>query len=375
MNLNVLQLITLFSSFLLFLLGSIFLFYPHGKKLNNSLLGAFMFSNAVLLGNFFCALTIHNYWLHFPLINDIGHHSYLLLAPLLYLYIIALCSSDYRFSLKSILHFLPYIIVVCLAFLIDIFAKELELFIPKTGYYFDLIYKTILYTQIAAYIIASFLVLGKYRSQLKELYSSLIKFDLLWIKLILYSLILMWFTDVLIFFEYTLHLFNSYVSQYLIYQTISINLILCICLIYKGMRQTPILSGVLAVPKYGQNLEELTNYQAYRKQLDFIMEKEKPYLSPELNLEELAKRLNITPKQLSQTIHVCFNQNFNNYINWHRVEEAKRLMETDKMNKKILYEILFEAGFNSKSVFNESFKKFTEFTPKEFRKKMTNITS
>ncbi len=315
MNLSILQIIALFSSFLLFILGIVFIYYPHGKKTSNYLLGAFMISNAVLLGNFFIIITFQSNNFNFQIINNIGLHSYLLLAPLLYLYIISLCKNDYYFSVKELLHFLPFLVIVSLDFFITLVGSDLANYFPKPRYYFDIIYKLILYTQIPIYIFASFNKLIKYRSQLKELYSNLIKIDLIWVNLVLYFLIIMWLTDSVNFILNTFHLFNTSVSYYLTYQSISINLFLCISLIYKGMGQTTIPTGKLSLPKYVQNTEDPSTYKEYKNLLSQIMEKEKLYLIPELNLENLAKRLNISSRQLSQTIHVCFGQNFKNYIN------------------------------------------------------------
>jgi AraC-like DNA-binding protein len=85
--------------------------------------------------------------------------------------------------------------------------------------------------------------------------------------------------------------------------------------------------------------------------------------------------LNISPKLLSQTINFCFKQNFNSYINQYRIDEAKKIIEADKKDKKTVFEILLDSGFNSKSVFNESFKKFNGFTPKEYRESLRKIKS
>ena len=63
-----------------------------------------------------------------------------------------------------------------------------------------------------------------------------------------------------------------------------------------------------------------------------------------------------------------FEKNFYDLINTHRVEEAKKRL-IDSNNTKTILEILYEVGFNSKSVFNSAFKKNTGFTPTEFRKK------
>jgi AraC-like DNA-binding protein len=62
-------------------------------------------------------------------------------------------------------------------------------------------------------------------------------------------------------------------------------------------------------------------------------------------------------------------QNFFDFINRYRIEEAQRLL-TDPPDKKItVLEVLYECGFNSKSSFNTLFKKHTGLTPSEFKKK------
>ena len=373
MNLNALQIITLFSSFLLFMLGSIFLFYHHKRKISNYILSAYMFSNTVLLGNFFAEITFPRYIHKFPVIDHIGMHCYLLLAPFLFLYIISLCKKDFRFSLKIILHFAPYMLVTGTAILICIFANSSGPKFAKIWYIFSVINNLVLYFQIGTYIVFSFIELKRYRSQLKELYSNLIRIDLQWINLVLYFLILMWLTDMSDNYLNMFHLVKPGITYYLLIQSVSADLLLCISLIYKGMQQTSFTSGIASAAKYSQTNLDNSAYEEYRNRLTLFIEKEKPFLVPDLNLDNLAEKMKIPPKHLSQTINFCFKQNFNNYINRYRVNEAKQLMEMDKKGKKTFFEILFEAGFNSKSVFNESFKKHTGTTPKEFRKKIKII--
>jgi AraC-like DNA-binding protein len=134
------------------------------------------------------------------------------------------------------------------------------------------------------------------------------------------------------------------------------------------MRQASVPSGISPQPKYSQSKIEANIYEENKILLNQIMENEKPYLLPELNLDELAKMLNKPPKQLSQTINLGFSMNFNTYINRYRINEAKRIIELDVNDKKTIYEILLDAGFNSKSVFNDAFKKHAGCTPKEYRR-------
>ena len=106
-----------------------------------------------------------------------------------------------------------------------------------------------------------------------------------------------------------------------------------------------------------------------RDELLGYIEKEKPYLDPELSLDQLSRSLNIRPKILSQVINESLNKNFFEFINGYRIEEAKKKL-IDPADKKItVLEILYEVGFNSKSSFNTIFKKHTGLTPSEFKRK------
>jgi YesN/AraC family two-component response regulator len=85
-------------------------------------------------------------------------------------------------------------------------------------------------------------------------------------------------------------------------------------------------------------------------------------------LKTLAERLGVHYNYLSQIINEQFKQNFNDFINKYRIEEAKKILKTPSGSEKTILEIAYETGFYSKSVFNTAFKKFTGKTPSEFRK-------
>jgi AraC-like DNA-binding protein len=92
----------------------------------------------------------------------------------------------------------------------------------------------------------------------------------------------------------------------------------------------------------------------------------KPFLDPDITLKKLASRISVQSKHLSQIINKYKNQNFYDYINYYRINEAKNILVDSKNNKTIL-EVLFECGFNSKSAFNTHFKKITGSTPTQFK--------
>jgi len=98
-----------------------------------------------------------------------------------------------------------------------------------------------------------------------------------------------------------------------------------------------------------------------------LMEVDKLYQEPELTLQQLASRLQLSVHQLSQAINDGLKKNFYDLVNGYRVEEAKRLLMDDKTAGYTILSIGFEAGFNSKTTFNTVFKKFTGLTPSDFR--------
>jgi AraC-like DNA-binding protein len=360
----------MFSSFLMILLGVIFFFNPSGKKLSNYLLSGFIIANAVLLTNFFLQLKFPSYHSEFSIIYTIGTHCYFLLAPLVYLYIISLCRPGNRISKKWVLHLLPFFIITFLTFYLKVLTKNTDTNLDKVWYYFFVAGKLALYIQIAAYIGFSFIELKQYRLQIKELYSNLMNIDLIWVNLVLYFFILMCLVDMLCFILIVFNKINSPFTYYLGCLSISTDLVLSVSLIFKGMQQAAIHAEIITLPKYSLDQQDVTNYEKNKILLLQCMNNEKPYLLPELNLNDLAKMINLSPKYLSQTINFCFKQNFNSFINQYRVDESKRIIESDKADKKTVFEILLDSGFNSKSVFNGSFKKLNGYTPKEYREKL-----
>jgi len=107
----------------------------------------------------------------------------------------------------------------------------------------------------------------------------------------------------------------------------------------------------------------------YLEKIMEVLEKEKIYREEKLTLGKLSEILSIPTHHLSQVINEKLQKNFNDLINTYRIEEAKKkLLESEKERTTIL-EIAYDVGFNSKSVFNQAFKKYTGMTPSRFRKK------
>ncbi|MFZ6010478.1 MAG: helix-turn-helix domain-containing protein, partial [Bacteroidota bacterium] len=119
------------------------------------------------------------------------------------------------------------------------------------------------------------------------------------------------------------------------------------------------------IQKYKGSLVTGDQQQNILQKLRQVMQAEKPFLSPDFSLPELAKQIGTTTHILSQVINEGLGKNFFEMTAEYRVDEAKRLL-IQKRNIKV-EEIAEQVGYNSKSSFNTAFKKITGKTPSEFR--------
>jgi YesN/AraC family two-component response regulator len=95
----------------------------------------------------------------------------------------------------------------------------------------------------------------------------------------------------------------------------------------------------------------------------------KQYFADNLaSLSDLAKRISESPHHVSQVINEKLHLSFFELLASYRVEEAKKILSGDIKNKITVEEISEMVGYNSKTAFNNAFKKITGKTPSEFRK-------
>lgn len=107
--------------------------------------------------------------------------------------------------------------------------------------------------------------------------------------------------------------------------------------------------------------------QALYANLEKIMREQRAYTDQNLTVASLANQLGTNQKYLSAAISHHGDGHFNQFINRHRVNEARRLL-SDKTNNQTVTEIMQECGFHSRSAFYAAFKRHTGLTPSQYRK-------
>lgn len=120
---------------------------------------------------------------------------------------------------------------------------------------------------------------------------------------------------------------------------------------------------VLTDDKIHENLETIF------ERLCTIMKNEKLYLEHDLKFSQVAVRMKISQRNISEAIKYKGFNSFNAFVNHYRIEKAKKML-AEKADIK-LTKVYLEAGFANETSFFRTFKKTTGMTPREWQ----NISS
>jgi AraC-like DNA-binding protein len=353
-----------------FILFSAFLLSRKKKNgLSNRLLAGFLLAKTVCIGDI-----LINY--HWPFFNARFPHAFfiawpftLLYMPLLFLYAKSAAYGNWRLRPAHALLLVPCLSLLVLATVkYHVYDAESKRRLLTAGLFnpgFWNAYTAVYFAQVFGYLGASLVVLKKFTSGLKEYYSSIERINLSWLKTVLigflgvYGIVFLGDVHRILTGRYSGALDLAMNAAFLSFAT---------ALIFKGLKQPDGFGGLDEKPKVkGQFLDTAVQKQ-YTEKLREVMRHEKPYLLPSITLDQLAEKMSVPPRHLSCLINTALNQNFFDLINSYRIEEAKSILKEKAEKRRTVLEVLYEVGFNSKSVFNTAFKKHTGVTPKEFKK-------
>ena len=341
-----------------------------GNKTANRILSAFATVIALAIAGVCLTKTRYTPWLYS--LGKINQPITFLGAPLLYLYVRFLVSSKRSFDKRDLLHFLPA--VLCLIFLIPFF-----IFFPSNpnnfiGRYYGatwyIVRAGLQILQFLVYLIVMIAGVVKYRKQKLETSedAKLVQFK---IRFLVATFCGLWFIGLVHYILTVVSPVYSQIAQADLIVSLGATLIVY-ALAYLSLREPAVLfitnDDLIRNPKkYRKSTLTAERVDLYLKRLFSVMESERPYSDGMLTLQKLAKRLSIPSHHLSQLLNEHLNQNFFDFVNRYRIEEAKKkLIEPSSKHYSILG-IAEEVGFNSKSAFHTAFKKHTNMTPTAFR--------
>jgi len=283
----------------------------------------------------------------------------LLLNPaLIYFYIVSLCDSEFGFKDIQWYHSIPFVFGLAWYLAGSPYSPENA----ETDQYFRAIAHLIV---MLPYYWGSIKVIERVKKTAENQRSSLVDLQLPWLQ---FLLIVCFFSILLVFLEIVL---GPHVDLY-IYKGINTNLGL-IGLIYYGLRSSELFKfkEIVAAPGKENVTIQPEELQKLSERLDKILKAEQLFLRPQIRLSDVAQEMGIKSYKLSEVIKQGLNTNFYNLINNLRAEHVIQLMKDPSKDYMSLLGLAMESGFNSKSVFNEYFRKKTGMTPSAFRLQFT----
>ncbi len=109
--------------------------------------------------------------------------------------------------------------------------------------------------------------------------------------------------------------------------------------------------------KYEKSGLKEEDAEIFFQRIEDYMEEEKPYLDSDLTIVDLSEKLNIPKHYVTEIINKKNNTNFYMFVNYYRIEEAKKKLRDEEYKEHSIIRIAYDCGFNSKSTFNNVFKK------------------
>ena len=146
---------------------------------------------------------------------------------------------------------------------------------------------------------------------------------------------------------------------------VSVAIVIALGAVFFKRRRQP-QPSTEANERFGQSPEAVsTKDEELMQRIYLLIEKEKPYLSSELKVSDIAEKLNTSSRNISDCIKNSTNNTFVNFINAYRIDYAKQLMSNHPDMK--ISEVFLSSGFANETTFFRIFKTATGMTPNEWK--------
>ena len=272
----------------------------------------------------------------------------LLIGPLLRWYVMGMTRPNFKLPKYYLVELVPFTLVFAASFLVsrNLIDKESKQTIIVFGSVLIFIY-----LHLAFYIFSSGRVLKhaiKGYQEVLQTKSQKAIFE--WLQLLIIGFVLIWITYFLNIIEDTV----PYIIGPLVYSLV------IYFLSYKAFQ-------LKVTDIDGEVFKKNENASLFDDISKLVIEK-KLYLESDISLSRISKLVGKSAQNTSEVINQYAKQNFNDFINYYRIQEAKKMLLDDKNEKYTISSIAFDIGFNSLSSFNTAFKKFEGTTPSLFRK-------
>ena len=351
------------------LLALALLTLKRGNPTANRVFGVFLLAVSIDIG--YGILFYSRYILVFPHLFQLNTPVPFLYGPLLFFYFKALVDPTYRLRRRDALHGLPF--VLCLTYFVPQYVRssayklealiDLFLGLPPEAYVIGSLKRL----HYLVYIVLMLRMLQQYSHRLRTQTIPTTQIQQRKQRLmrgLVGVFLFLWLTDV-----YDLVFAFELVTTIDVIQVAVIAGFLVVAT-YLALRQPHLFSSEPTAPptkKYATSSLKPEDVRDYAEKLRGVMQSEKPYRDGNLTLPRLARSVSLSPHLLSQLLNEHVGENFAQFVNRHRIEEAKAQLVDPAVQHFTMAAIAEEVGFNSTSAFNAAFKKITGATPSQYR--------
>lgn len=301
--------------------------------------------------------------------------------PLLYLYTKYIIKEHERFDKKDLRHFTPSILAIIIFAIL--YSTEISNLLSYIEFYDSLtllrsIIGNALIISLWVYVVLTLFRLYQYKKQIVNSYSfESAKISLNWLLFLTIFYLIFFHIIVLVSYLQIKKITVVYIEA--IGSVLS--LLIIYILSYCGLKQQQLSyeKGLpLIIQKPETYIPDENRYtksglkdnaaNEYLKQLITFMEESEPWKDAELSVAKLSKLTGIPKHYITQILNEYLHKNFYTFINEYRTEYAMKLIISPKYQNWSFVAIAYESGFNSKTAFNNFFKKYTNLTPSEYKK-------
>jgi AraC-like DNA-binding protein len=302
-----------------------------------------------------------------PYLFLIFKFSVLVSPPALYLYTKSIVYKNYQFTRKELYHFAPALAFPMTVVLIGVSMGE-EIYTLSPANFDILFYNPFFHLHLwvrnilcITYTVLSYQLLKNYRTKLLENYSNTEGMEHKWLTLLLGGYFLIWGS---IFLAYMCHIIGVSASLGNITGTATnyCTFVFLNTIVFYGLNMSIVCEGA-QLDDTKKAISEIQHEVIDDEHIALVtqaMIQDQLFLQPEITLEELAQHLSLPDRHVSSIINRHFQKNFFEFINFYRVEYAKKLIETIDQGNTSILDVMLDSGFNSKSAFNRYFKKYTD---------------
>ncbi|MGL1835089.1 helix-turn-helix domain-containing protein [Rhodocyclaceae bacterium SMB388] len=310
-----------------------------------------------------------------PNLAYIGTLVALLQAGTLLLYARSLMYRDFRLRKEHAIHTLLFWVVGAI-FLVEYYLQptdvKLRILMQRDhpGVLTSPLLAVAIHLVFLGYLYATIRTINRFGVDVRQIFSNIENKQLAWLRTLLIGYSVVW--TVSMFYCLSAHVFRGVAgAEWVVAIGAVTGFVFINYLLLNALRQPIIFSGLSAeeadlLAAGGQTGATSSPDAALVQRLTRHMDEAGPHLNANLTVEQLARQLAVPPRELSRAINQGFGQNFFEFVSAYRVAEAKRRLE-DGANTDSILNVMYDSGFNSKSVFNTAFKKATGLTPSQYR--------